>query len=98
MKSYFMEFRNKEIINITTGVKIGYVDDIIFDVETSKIISVVVYGRMKFFGLFGRDEDINIDWENIKTIGEDTILVSQDIDYITEKSTKRVKIFDKLLF
>lgn len=88
MVSYFMDFRNKEIINVTNGVKVGYVDDIIFDTEKAEVVSIVVYGRYKFLGLFGRGEDMTIKWEDIEIIGEDTILIKNDGEYQNRKPPK----------
>ncbi|MEG0692346.1 MAG: YlmC/YmxH family sporulation protein [Oscillospiraceae bacterium] len=95
MTSYFMEFRNKEIINVTNGVKIGYVDDIIFDTEKAEVVSIVVYGRYRFFGIFGRDEDMMIKWDDIEIIGEDTILIKNEGEYQKRKPPK-VGFFTKL--
>ncbi|MCL2693962.1 MAG: YlmC/YmxH family sporulation protein [Oscillospiraceae bacterium] len=74
----FEDIRCKEIINIRTGCKIGYPDDIEFESCTAKIIKLVVYGRPKCFGLFGREDDYVIPWCDIEIIGEDTILVTCD--------------------
>lgn len=74
----FDDLRCKEIINIKTGCKLGYPDDIEFDTCTAKICKLVVYGRAKFFGLFGREEDFVIPWCDIEIIGQDTILVTCD--------------------
>lgn len=74
----FNDLRCKEIINIKNGTRIGYADDIEFETCTAKIIKLIVYGRAKFFGLLGREEDICIKWCDIEVIGEDTILVSCD--------------------
>jgi YlmC/YmxH family sporulation protein len=72
------KFKNKEIINITDGSKIGYPDDA--EVEQIApgefvVTKIVVYGQPKFFGLFGRENDININSNDIELIGRDTILV-----------------------
>lgn len=74
----FEDLRCKEIINIKTGCKLGYPDDIEFDTCTAKICKLVVYGKAKFFGLFGREEDFVIPWCDIEIIGQDTILVTCD--------------------
>lgn len=95
MTSYFMEFRNKEIINVTNGVKIGYVDDIIFDTKNAEVISIVVHGRYRFLGIFGREDDMTINWSDIEVIGEDTILVKNDGEYPNRKPQK-VSFFAKL--
>ncbi len=87
MESTLKEFRRKEIINITDGVKIGYVDDIAFNIPdpeginngggefSSFITHLVVRGRYKMFGLFGRNDDLLIPWRSIVTFGEDTLLI-----------------------
>ncbi len=90
-----MEFRKKEIINMTNGMKIGYVDDLVFDTDSAQVESIVVFGRPRFFGLFGRSEDMLIPWKDIEIIGEDTILVkSEGAEY--QKRSPRVSYFDKL--
>ncbi len=69
------ELRNKVVVNSRSGCRLGTVDDVEIDTVTSKLVSIVIYGRPKFFGLFGRYEDIVIEWEHIELVGEDTILV-----------------------
>ncbi|MBQ2890664.1 MAG: YlmC/YmxH family sporulation protein [Clostridia bacterium] len=72
------EIRNKEIINIKTGVRLGFPSDIEIDLETGKFVSIVVSGGYKIMGLFGRENDIIIKWENIKNIGDDLIIVEME--------------------
>ncbi|HOV41582.1 MAG TPA: PRC-barrel domain-containing protein, partial [Oscillospiraceae bacterium] len=45
----FQELRHKEVINIKTGAKLGYIDDIEVNVETASVIALVVYGRPRLF-------------------------------------------------
>ncbi len=71
------DLRNKEVINRQSGCRIGCVDDVEIDTVTAKLISVIIYGRPKLFGLLGRYDDLVIRWEHIELVGEDTILVSQ---------------------
>ncbi len=75
MISKLIDLRDKEVINLKDGYRMGYVNDIEFDTVTGQIISLVVYGKGKVLGLFGREEDIIIKWEDIEVIGDDTILV-----------------------
>ena len=70
------DMHDKEVINICDGTRLGYVDDIEVDTCTAQIVSIVIYGHHKCFGLFGRDTDIVIHWKDIKVIGEETILVN----------------------
>ena len=47
-----MDLRNKEVVNISNGEKLGFVDDIEIDTETSTVIALIVYGRERLWGLF----------------------------------------------
>lgn len=71
------ELKEKEVINILSGEKLGYADDFEIDTETGKVIALVILGRNRFFGLFGREENIIIPFSEIKLIGHDTILVER---------------------
>ena len=44
----------KEVIDIHTGFRLGYVCDIEFDDREGCIASLVTPGRPRFFGLLGR--------------------------------------------
>ena len=70
------DLRHKEIINSRDGCRLGYADDVEIDTKNASVISLVVYGRWRCFGLFGREEDIILKLECIELIGEDTILVN----------------------
>ena len=82
----FSALRNKEVVNIKTGEKIGYVDDLELDTEGSRVVSLIIYGRSRAFGLMGRDEDIIVRCSDIELIGEDTVLVRFEKDTICIKS------------
>lgn len=73
------DLRNKEVICKTNGCRIGNVDDVIIDVCSGKLESLVIYGRGKIMGVIGKCEDIIIPWCDIDVIGEDTILVNCNI-------------------
>ena len=69
------DFRQKEVINIYDGKRLGYVCDVDIDMEKGVLNSIVVPGGGKVLGLFGGKEDYIIPWKQIKTIGDDIILV-----------------------
>ena len=69
------ELRDRQVICVKNGALLGMVGDIELDIETGKLSSIVIFGRPKGFGLFGRDDDIVIPWEDIEIIGNETILV-----------------------
>lgn len=69
------ELRRKEVIDLETGEKLGYVDDVELDTETAALLSLVICGRERCFGLFGRESDLVIPFARIRLIGRDTILI-----------------------
>lgn len=78
MQSRIGELRDKEVINISDGCRFGYVGDVEVDLETGKVKSLIVPGRLRFFGLFGREEDQIFPWETVRRFGEDIILVEAE--------------------
>lgn len=70
-----MDFKHKEVINITDARRLGYVQDVTADLETGVITSIIVPGSNKILNMFANNNDIVIPWKNIKSIGEDIILV-----------------------
>ncbi len=75
MNCRLADMRNKEVINVKDGMRLGCVCDVEIDTCTAKLAAIVIYGRLKCFGLMGREDDIVIRWCDIEVIGEDTILV-----------------------
>ncbi|WZL74749.1 YlmC/YmxH family sporulation protein [Clostridiaceae bacterium 35-E11] len=74
------DLREKEIISLTDGRRLGFVEDIEVNLEKGRIDALIVPGPGKFLGLFGKDNDYVITWRNIKKIGVDVILVElQDV-------------------
>jgi YlmC/YmxH family sporulation protein len=70
------ELRRKEVINVRDGLRIGFVSDVEVDLCNARLIAIIIYGKLKLFGILGREEDIVIRWEHVEVIGKDTILVS----------------------
>ena len=69
------ELRQKEVINLNNGEKLGFVDDIRFESDTGRVVDLMIMGRSVFLGLFGKEEDIVLSCSDIELIGKDTILV-----------------------
>ncbi len=91
------DLKNKSVVNIKNGVNLGFVDDISFDTYSAQVLSLVIYGRKRFFGIFGREEDILIPWDNIKIIGDDVVLVNiESLPYF--KSNFKKKNFIQNMF
>lgn len=76
--SRIFDFRQKEVINISDGKRLGYVYDVDFDDKEGYINALVIPGSGKILGLFGKDTECVIPWNAIKKIGEDIVLVDFD--------------------
>lgn len=71
------DLRDREIINVADGKRLGPIKDIELDLEKGKIQAIVLPGFSggKILGLFGRSDDLVIPWDKIVRIGVDVILV-----------------------
>lgn len=69
------DLREKEIVNILDGRRIGFIGDLDVDVQEGRIRALIVLGQGKLLGLFGRDDNVHINWDKIVKIGLDVILV-----------------------
>ena len=69
------DLRCREVINICTCDRMGYVSDVLLDLCCGQVKALVVPGQAKYFGLIGRGEDCIVPWNAIRSIGEDLILV-----------------------
>ena len=66
----------KEVIDRRTGNRLGPVCDVEVDTCCGRVVALIVYGRPKYLGLFGRGEDLRVAWENVEVIGDETVLVT----------------------
>ena len=71
------DFREKEVVNVRDGKKLGCVSEIEFNVCDGKLTAIVVPVEGGFLGL-GTKGNIVIPWEKIVRIGEDVILVNAE--------------------
>lgn len=69
-----LTFKQKEVINLNDGKRLGYVQDVEANFETGEITAIVVPGNSKMFSI-GNKGDIVIPWNKIRRIGDDIILV-----------------------
>ena len=75
MECRVSELRYKEIINVSDGSRYGWVGDVEVDLESGQVRALVVPGRLRLFGLLGREENRVFPWEAVRRFGADTILV-----------------------
>lgn len=78
METRIAELRFKEVISVVDGSRFGYVGDVEVELDSGKVRALVVPGRLRLFGLLGREEDRFIPWEQVRRFGEDIILVEEE--------------------
>jgi len=76
------EFRQKEVINMSDGKRLGFISDVEVDLESGRIESLILPGSGRLFGLIGRDNEFIIPWEKVKKVGDDIVLVDMDERFI----------------
>ena len=83
----FCALRDKEVINVRDGKKLGCVIDVDFDVPTGRICRLILPppGKLAFFS--SSKNNLYIPWDRIEKIGNDTILV-RCADIIIPKKEK----------
>lgn len=69
------DLTEKEVVSITDGRKIGLITDLEVDLEKGKINAIIIPDSARLMGLFGKEMEYEIRWNQIKKIGEDVILV-----------------------
>ncbi len=84
------DFRDKEVICVSDGRRLGYVFEIEFDVCDGRITAIVVCAEGGLLGI-KKGESLVIPWDKIQKIGEDIILIDGiDLPCI-ERSCRRRK-------
>ena len=86
------DLRYREVINISTGARLGYVSDVILDIHEGRITALIVPGPARFFGIFGRESDYILPWSAITQMGSDIILIDGKAD-IRRDSRDRNQFF-----
>lgn len=75
----------KDVINISDGKRLGNIGDIEIDIDTGKICSIIISKQTRMLGIFGKDIEIIVPWEEVMKIGEDVILVRVNpVNSVTE--------------
>ncbi len=83
------ELKNKQVVCVKDGCVLGFVSDVELDTSSGALTSIIIFGRYKLFGLFGKEDDLVIPWNDIKVIGNETILVSTETPLGLQEKTKK---------
>ncbi|MBQ4297331.1 MAG: YlmC/YmxH family sporulation protein [Clostridia bacterium] len=68
------QLREKEVINVCDGRRLGQVCDLEFDTDSGRITALMIGAPKGFFG-WGKEETVVVPWQQIQRIGADIILV-----------------------
>ncbi|MFC7061289.1 YlmC/YmxH family sporulation protein [Halobacillus seohaensis] len=72
------ELQVKDVIAMETGERLGYITDLDIDSQRGHLKGLVLTLKGKAMGLFGKDEEMVIPWNQIVNIGADVILVRKN--------------------
>ena len=79
--------KNKEIINLSDGKRLGFACDVEIDLECGRIVSILVPADGRLFGS-RKCEPMRILWCEIERIGDDVILVRSECSCADDKPKK----------
>lgn len=82
------DLRNKQVVCIKNGCVLGYIYDVEFNTADGSLTAIIVPGRPRFLGLFGREDDIVIPWAEIEVIGQETVLVTTEAESYPRRRKK----------
>ena len=88
MSERFSALCCKEVINVCDGSRMGYVSDLELDLETGRVLALIVPGPGRFFGLFPGKEEYVILWSRVCKIGDDIVLVDVRLDEVCRPREK----------
>lgn len=71
----FSDLRQKEVINVLDGKRLGCVYDLVIEPEKGHITAIIVPCGNRITSFFKGAEDIVIPWSRIVKLGDDVILV-----------------------
>lgn len=86
----FSSLRDKEVINICDGRRLGYIYDVEINICTGAVTAIIVLFDCRVFG-FGKCEELVIPWDKIQCVGDDAVLVSVGPELYAKFSCKAKK-------
>ena len=93
MAMLFSSLREKEVIDLASGLRLGYVCDAELDGCTGQLCALLVPGPGRAGGLLGREDDCIIPWQCIRRMGDDIILVELPESPARKRREKRPLIY-----
>lgn len=73
-----VDLKQREVINITTAERVGFISDVEMDFEKGCVEAVIVPIRRGISGVFGKKQDVTVPWKNIVSVGKDLVLIEME--------------------
>ena len=81
MSAKFTELLCKEVICISDGRRLGFIQDVLIELPNGEVNAIIVPGRCKLGGFGPPRDDYVIPWNSICRIGPDIVLVDVKPDH-----------------
>lgn len=94
MLAKISDLREREIVNVLDGKRLGPIKDIDVDIETGRITALILPGPGKILRFLRKNEDYIVPWQNVVRIGVDVILVEAQNFTDLSHSPKNLKTFE----
>ncbi len=78
MNCRMADLKSKQVVCVKNGCVLGYISDIDVNTAHGQVEAIIIFGKLRLFGLLGREDDIIIPWREIEVIGRETVLVNTD--------------------
>ena len=78
MNCRIADLRNKQVVCLKNGCVLGFITDVELNTQSGSLEAIVIGGKLRAMGIFGKEEDIVIPWREIDVIGRETVLVTTD--------------------
>lgn len=95
MSCSIADLKAKQVVCVKNGAVLGFISDVKLNTETGNLEALIIYGKLRYFGLFGREEDIYIPWADIEVIGNETVLVRSDPSALITHAKRTKFLFNK---
>ena len=77
MRMRLTDLRCREVVSVTDAARLGFVGDVELEGESGQVLGLIVPGRLRLFGLLGREKERYIPWQAVRQLGEEIILVDE---------------------
>ena len=73
------DLQNKDVVDISSGEKIGNVIDAEISSDTGNILKLIIFEKRSFSKILRNADEVTVSWHQIKKIGADVILVAKKV-------------------